>query len=67
MTDLNHIKHLLDQLSLEELASFSAWFEEHQVRLLDAAIEREAKSGKLDWLADELRADRRDRAGQSLS
>ena len=41
----------------KQLAKFRAWFDEFQAQSFDAQIERDAKAGKLDKLADEaLRA-----------
>ena len=53
MTKLEDIEKAVEQLPPEELAKFRAWFEDMQSRLWDAQIERDAKAGKLDWLAKE--------------
>lgn len=57
MTKLEDITKAIEQLSPEELAQFRDWFEELQARLWDEQIERDAKSGKLDRLADKWRSD----------
>jgi hypothetical protein len=49
--------------SPQELARFRAWFEEFEAAQFDAAVERDARSGKLDKLADEALAEHR--AGRS--
>jgi hypothetical protein len=47
----------------KQLAKFRAWFDEFQAQSFDAQIERDAKAGKLDKLADEaLRAHREARS-----
>ena len=47
----------------KQLAKFRAWFDEFQAQSFDAQIERDAKAGKLDELADEaLRAHREARS-----
>lgn len=57
MTKLEDIEKAVEQLSPEELARFRAWFEELQARLWDQQIERDAKAGKLDKLAEEALAE----------
>ncbi len=57
MTKMEDIKKAVEQLSPEELATFRAWFEELQARLWDQKIERDMKTGKLDWLAEEAEAE----------
>jgi hypothetical protein len=56
MTKIEDIEKAVEQLSSEELAKFRAWFEEFDTRVFDARIERDAKAGKLDKLADAARA-----------
>jgi hypothetical protein len=63
MTKLEDIEKAVERLPPEELAKFRAWFEELQSRTWDAQIERDANTGKLDWLAKEALAEHRD--GQS--
>jgi hypothetical protein len=46
------IEKAIEQLPLSELARFRAWFESFDARQFDAAIERDARSGKLDALAE---------------
>jgi hypothetical protein len=58
MTTLDDIKKAALQLSPEELARLQHWIEELQADAFDQQIERDALSGKLDWLADEGLADR---------
>jgi hypothetical protein len=56
MTKVDDIAKAVEQLSPEELARFRAWFEEFDARLFDERIERDAKSGKLDRVMAEARA-----------
>ncbi|MGY3445954.1 MULTISPECIES: hypothetical protein [unclassified Bradyrhizobium] len=63
MTTAEDIEKAVEQLPPRELARFRAWFEAFDAERFDAAIERDAKAGKLDALADEALAAHR--AGQS--
>ena len=56
MTKIEDIEKAVEQLSPADLAKFRAWFEEFDARLFDAKIERDAKTGKLDKLIAETRA-----------
>jgi hypothetical protein len=56
MTKIEDIEKAVEQLSPAELAEFRAWFEEFDERVFDEKIERDAKSGKLDKLMAEARA-----------
>lgn len=63
MTTVEDIEKAVTKLTPEQLAKFRAWFDEFQARLFDEQIERDAKAGKLDKLADEaLRAHREGRS-----
>lgn len=53
MTKLEDIERAVTNLAPGDLARFRAWFEEFQEQQFDAQIERDANSGKLDWLAQE--------------
>jgi hypothetical protein len=53
MTTVEDIEKAVAKLSPEQLAKFRAWFDDFQARLFDEQIERDAKSGKLDKLAEE--------------
>ena len=63
MTTTEEIEKAIERLAPRELAEFRAWYEAFDAAQLDAAIERDAQSGKLDKLADEALAAHR--AGQS--
>jgi hypothetical protein len=56
MTTAEDIEKAVAQLSSRELARFRAWFEAFDAEQFDAAIARDAQSGKLDALADEALA-----------
>jgi hypothetical protein len=63
MTTIEGIEKAVAKLSPEQLATFRAWFDEFQARLFEEQIERDAKAGKLDKLADDaLRAHRQGRS-----
>ncbi len=59
MTTVEEIEKAVARLTPEQLAKFRAWFEEFDARLFDAKIERDAKSGKLDKLAEDAIRDYR--------
>jgi hypothetical protein len=63
MTTAEDIEKAVEQLPPRELARFRAWFEAFDAEQFDAAIERDARAGKLDTLAEEALADHR--AGRS--
>jgi len=46
------IENAIATLSPAELAKFRAWFEAFDAAHFDAKVERDAKAGKLDRLAD---------------
>jgi hypothetical protein len=63
MTTVEEIEKAVARLAPDQLAKFRAWFDEFDARLFDEKIERDAKSGKLDGLAeDAIRAYRKGRA-----
>ena len=53
MTTAEDIEKAVEQLPPGELARFRTWFEAFDAAQFDAAIERDARAGKLDTLADE--------------
>ena len=57
MTKLDHIQSSIEQLSPEEVARLSEWLGKFNGRQFDEAIERDAKAGKLDALADKVLAE----------
>ena len=57
MSTVEEIEQAVSKLSADELARFRRWFEEFDVARFDAKIERDAKAGKLDRLADEALAE----------
>ena len=62
MGSIDDIKKAVSQLTREQRAKFRAWYEEFEARAFDEEIERDAKSGKLDKLAeDAMRAHREGR------
>jgi hypothetical protein len=63
MTTAEDIEKAIERLDPRELARFRAWFETFDAQQFDAAIERDARTGKLDAHADEAVAAHR--AGRS--
>jgi hypothetical protein len=63
MTTAEDIEKAIQQLPPKELARFRAWYEDFDAQRFDAAIEHDARAGKLDTFADEAIAAHR--AGRS--
>jgi len=59
MTKLEQIEKSVAELSPDELKAFAAWFEALQADMWDRQIETDAKSGRLDKLAEQALADHR--------
>lgn len=57
MTRLNEIENAVRALSDDDLAEFRNWFAEFDAHRWDKQFEQDAKSGKLDWLAEEAIGD----------
>jgi len=57
MSKLEALEQKISALSPEELAEFRRWFAEFDAAAWDLRLERDAKSGKLDALADEALRD----------
>ena len=57
MSKLEALEKRVSALSAEELAAFRRWFAEFDGVAWDRQIERDAKDGKLDALADEALRD----------
>ncbi len=63
MSKLEALEQKVSALSAKELAQFRRWFAEFDAAQWDRQIERDAKAGKLDALADEALRDHK--AGKS--
>lgn len=57
MSELEKLAEHIEKLSREELKKFRAWFAEFDARAWDAQIEADSKTGKLDALVAEARAE----------
>ena len=57
MTKVEDIEKAISALAPKELAKFRAWFAAFEARRFDARIERDARSGKLDGLAEQALKD----------
>jgi hypothetical protein len=53
MTTVEEIEKAVSKLRSQELAKFRAWFEAFEAARFDRKIERDAKGGRLDKLAQE--------------
>ncbi len=59
MSTVEEIEQAISKLPPDDLARFRTWFEAFEAARFDEKIERDAKSGRLDRLADEALADYR--------
>ena len=59
MTTVEDIERAILQLPPAELDRFRVWFEALDAQRFDERIERDARAGKLDRMADEALADHR--------
>ncbi len=59
MSTVEDIEQAVSKLPPDDLARFRAWFEAFEAAHFDEKIERDAKSGKLDRLAEQALADYR--------
>ena len=59
MTKLEQIQSTIEQLTPTEIARLREWLDELNERLFDEQIERDAKDGKLDKLAEKALAEHR--------
>ena len=57
MSTVQELEQAVKRLSEKDLARFRKWFEEYDAQLWDKQFERDAKSGKLDKLANRAIAD----------
>jgi hypothetical protein len=57
MPTLEDIERAVSELPQEQLARFRAWFEEFEATRFDQRIERDAKAGRLDRLAEQALSD----------
>jgi hypothetical protein len=56
MSTVEEIEKAISKLPPDDLDRFRAWYEEFEASRFDHKIERDAKAGKLDRLADEATA-----------
>ena len=57
MKTVEEIEKAVEELPPDKLAKFRAWFEGFDAALFDRKIERDAKNGKLEGMADEAVVD----------
>lgn len=60
MSNVEDIEKAVENLAPGELAKFRAWFDEFDGARFDERIERDARDGKLDRLAEQALAAHRD-------
>ena len=59
MSTLQQIEEAVERLSTQERAAFRTWYVEFDADEWDRQLEEDVASGRLDWLAEEARADHR--------
>ena len=57
MRAIQELQSAVSQLSAEELTRFREWFDKFDAEVWDRRFEEDAKSGKLDQLANQAIAD----------
>jgi hypothetical protein len=63
---LDDIEKAVAELPPDQLLRFRAWFEEFEAARFDDRIERDAKAGRLDQLAEQALSDFRDGRAREL-
>lgn len=66
MSNVEDIEKAIENLAPGELAKFRAWFDEFDAARFDERIERDARDGKLDKLAEQALAAHRDGRAREL-
>jgi hypothetical protein len=66
MTTVEEIEKAVSALAPDELARFQAWFEAFEAARLDEKIERDARAGKLDKMAEQALAELREGRARQL-
>ncbi len=66
MTKIEKLAQDIRKLNSEELSAFRKWFEEYEAEAWDRQIEQDARSGKLDKLAEEALAEHRQGRSKGL-
>jgi hypothetical protein len=59
MTTVEDIEQAVSNLAPDELAKFRAWFDAFEAARFDGKLERDAKAGKFDRLAEQALAEYR--------
>jgi hypothetical protein len=57
MYTVQEIEQAVSRLSLQDLVHFREWFEEFDAKFWDKQFEQDARSGRLDYLANQAIAD----------
>lgn len=64
--NVKELEKAVAELPPEELASFSAWFEDYIARQWDQQIKEDAEAGRLDHLIEKARRDHEEGRTQPL-
>ena len=57
MASLREVKDAVSSLSQDQLSEFRSWYERFDAEMWDERIERDARDGRLDAIADAALAD----------
>jgi hypothetical protein len=60
MSAVQQIEEAVRRLSIEERATFRAWFAEFDAEEWDRQFEADVEAGRLDWIIDEAKQDLRE-------
>ncbi len=60
MRTVEEVEEALRRLSPDEQATFRAWYAEFDAEQWDRQLEADVAAGRLDWLIDEARQDKRE-------
>ncbi len=60
MNTIEQLEQGVRQLSPAELATFRAWFAEFDAQAWDRQLEADVSAGRLNWLVEEAKRDRRE-------
>jgi|CXWK01.1.fsa_nt_gi hypothetical protein len=66
MTKLEQIEAAIAKLDPADIAKLREWLEEYDARLFDQKLERDAKAGKLDDIANAARNNLKSGRGEDL-
>jgi hypothetical protein len=59
MSDVEQIEDAVRRLSAEDRAAFRSWYADFDGEEWDRQLEADVSAGKLDWLVEEARSDKK--------